>query len=507
MSPATDRDRIPTTAAALLEDSSLGLSVVVSAPGLEAPLTGHHTTDLIHPSRYLFAGELLLTNGLWVPHRPAEDWIADAQSAGAPVIAFGLNELYPKIPPTVVDACAAHGVALISVHADVSFSRIAEAIDSVRFPVNSTRTGLDHLRRLGQELAGCADQADFLQLIHRRTELRCWLVGAGGRCLAGTGTPPPPRVLRTAVRLGRGGHLSGALDGGRCFFTVGWGLQSSLALVVASAQKDIADEARLVIESIMPYFLIADAERRAQVDIHSAFVRELLDLIWTGSIAGETFAAQMRTLGLDPDAPTMVIASANHLDDIADAVDGCRARGTFTSHDRDINLMVIQSDSEQVTDEIVEIIRESGREPILGTGSPGTGAEGLRRSLAQAIPACRFALTRRKGDRIVRQFDAGSYAGLLHFVDVRMRSAFREALLGPIIAWDEEHHADLLDTLRSFLRNDGKWRQAARELHIHHNTLKYRIDRISSLTGRDLAHPDSRIDLALALAIPETQNP
>jgi DNA-binding PucR family transcriptional regulator len=68
-------------------------------------------------------------------------------------------------------------------------------------------------------------------------------------------------------------------------------------------------------------------------------------------------------------------------------------------------------------------------------------------------------------------------------------------------AWDAEHGADLLPTLRAFLDNDGKWRQTARALHIHHNTLKYRAERICALTGRDLDGLRGRIDFALALAV------
>ncbi|QIN28896.1 helix-turn-helix domain-containing protein [Brevibacterium luteolum] len=502
-STQTAAQRRPITASMLLAEKALALTVVVPGPGLDAPLTGSHTTELTHPSRYLFAGELLLTNGLWMTSRSADEWIAEAHAAGAEVVGFGLSDESSAVPGSVVDACRTRGLALLAVAADVSFSRIAEAIDVRRAPTGSARAGLDHIRRLGGAIAGCTDHEDFLRLIERLTGLECWLVGTGGRCLAGSTAAPPADLRRTAVRLGRSGHLSGSLNGQRCFFTVAWGLQSNVALVVAAAQSDIADEARLVIESIMPYFLIVDAERRSRAGVHETLARELLDLIWSGSITQESFEAQLRTLGLDPDRHTMIIASANTRDDVADAVSGCAAAGVFTAFD-DVQLMIVQPEGEQIVDEIASVISESGADPILGIGASGIGPEGLRRSLAHAIPACRVAVTRPQGARVIREYEASSYAGLLHFVDVRMRSAFRQALLGPIIAWDAEHDSELLETLRVFLVNDGRWRQAARELHIHHNTLKYRIERIAALTGRDLSAPDSRVDLVLALAIPDS---
>ena len=41
----------------------------------------------------------------------------------------------------------------------------------------------------------------------------------------------------------------------------------------------------------------------------------------------------------------------------------------------------------------------------------------------------------------------------------------------------------------------------AAQLHIHHNTLRYRIGRIATLSGRDAETTAGRVDFALALAI------
>ena len=41
----------------------------------------------------------------------------------------------------------------------------------------------------------------------------------------------------------------------------------------------------------------------------------------------------------------------------------------------------------------------------------------------------------------------------------------------------------------------------AAQLHIHHNTLRYRIGRVAALSGRDAETTGGRVDFALALAI------
>lgn len=502
MQPVTEnQESAPVTASTLLNDDSLELSLIVPGSGLNMGLVGHHATDLTHPSRYLFPGELLLTNGLWLPDRTATEWITDVKSAGSVAVAFGLNESFPAIPREVITACRELDFTLIAVPVEISFSKITDVIHAADASVEAVRLQLNRLRRIGRELTASTGLAELIELINRETGLRCWLAGPGGRCLAGVGDAPDQTLLRLAVRLARNGHLSGTLGNGLCSFTAGRAKQSDLALVVETMLKDISDESRWIIETVLPHFLIDHAERRAEASTRSALMRELVELIWTGNIAAEAFAARMRTMDLDPYTPTTVIASGNDLEDVADAVDGSGINGVITSYEG-TNILIMQANSDKAIEQIAEIIKEGGRDPILGTGIAGIGTKGLRRSLAQALPAWRSALTRKPGDRVVRQFDVGSYAGLLHFVDHAMLWAFRDALLGPLIDWDQKHDADLVHTLRTFLEHDGKWRQAARELHIHHNTLKYRIEKVSYLTGRDLTQASSRIDFTLALSIP-----
>jgi purine catabolism regulator len=77
---------------------------------------------------------------------------------------------------------------------------------------------------------------------------------------------------------------------------------------------------------------------------------------------------------------------------------------------------------------------------------------------------------------------------------------FRQQILGPLESWDASHQTELVHTLRVFLAQDGRWRESARLLHIHHNTLKNRLERIRLLTGLDADKTGDRADLWLAIA-------
>ena len=66
--------------------------------------------------------------------------------------------------------------------------------------------------------------------------------------------------------------------------------------------------------------------------------------------------------------------------------------------------------------------------------------------------------------------------------------------------YDATHGTALVTTLRAFLEAGGRWQETADHLHVHVNTLRNRLERVESLTGRRLDSTQDRVDLWLALA-------
>ncbi|GAB89493.1 PucR family transcriptional regulator [Gordonia rhizosphera] len=64
---------------------------------------------------------------------------------------------------------------------------------------------------------------------------------------------------------------------------------------------------------------------------------------------------------------------------------------------------------------------------------------------------------------------------------------------------DERTGSDFSMSLRAYLDHFGDVRSAARALHVHPNTLRYRIRRLQALTGMDLDDPATRLVVALSL--------
>ncbi|MEU6484819.1 PucR family transcriptional regulator ligand-binding domain-containing protein [Streptomyces sp. NPDC046887] len=135
----------------------------------------------------------------------------------------------------------------------------------------------------------------------------------------------------------------------------------------------------------------------------------------------------------------------------------------------------------------------------LGVSAPVHSAEGLRGALEEARHARRVAAARPGRVCAAGHHELASHVLLLPFVPDDVRRAFTARLLDPLRDYDRRHRAELIPTLEAFLDSDGSWTRCASRLHLHVNTLRYRIGRIEQLTGRDLSRLEDKLDFFLAL--------
>jgi hypothetical protein len=157
-----------------------------------------------------------------------------------------------------------------------------------------------------------------------------------------------------------------------------------------------------------------------------------------------------------------------------------------------------------------DVLLESVRAPLtagladdgrltLGVSAAVHSAEGLRGALEEARHARRVAAARPGRVCAAGHHELASHVLLLPFVPDDVRRAFTARLLDPLRDYDRRHRAELIPTLEAFLDSDGSWTRCAGRLHLHVNTLRYRVGRIEQLTGRDLSRLEDKLDFFLAL--------
>jgi len=76
-----------------------------------------------------------------------------------------------------------------------------------------------------------------------------------------------------------------------------------------------------------------------------------------------------------------------------------------------------------------------------------------------------------------------------------------ERLVDPRVAVLRERDPVLVDTLRAYLDAFGDVAAAASELHVHPNTVRYRVRRIEEIVDASLLNPDVRLLLSLSLRV------
>ena len=509
----------------LIARPDLRLALLTGAEhGLDQPVTGIVTTDLLDPSRYLSGGEIVLSGLMWYRGPATSDRFV-AALARSGVVALGAGEAaLGRVPTDLLKACRKHAMPLFKVPVEISFMAIVEA--AVPAVWSERATGLQGVlsrhRTMITALATGAHLPDVMPKIASELGMECWVLTPTGSVVAGTGTLPSevsravltqfhsaarlPQDVRLSpgqmpIRIYRAGGTPGRRLDAWCVACRGGASNTPAELVsLVELHRASLDERRRVERS-----LTTDLLRAMRRDSDSATLR-----------------AHLTTCNLTPGSTTVVVAASltapekmavpSMLDEITTAAVGEHdQRSAATDLDGAAIALVQPADMASFPERlrgVAQVLEPSlhGGQLALGVSSPVHDVDGLRDALAQAMNMARLAATQRQPIAVMANDRVASHTMLLAAVPAQTKLAFQDHLLGPLLRYDREKRAELVPTLCAFLEASGSWKDCARQLHIHVNTLRYRMQRVQQLTGRDLNRFGDCVDLFLALqVIPSTR--
>lgn len=132
-------------------------------------------------------------------------------------------------------------------------------------------------------------------------------------------------------------------------------------------------------------------------------------------------------------------------------------------------------------------------------GGPSGCLSLLRRSHGQAQRA-RDVVIAAGADpaSVTAASDPGLSAAALLSGDLDESRQWVREVLGPLSS-DTDSDARLRETLRVFLRSGASYKSAEDRLHMHSNSVKYRVRRATERRGRPVG--DARLDVEIALLI------
>jgi purine catabolism regulator len=137
----------------------------------------------------------------------------------------------------------------------------------------------------------------------------------------------------------------------------------------------------------------------------------------------------------------------------------------------------------------------------VGAGRRLAGPEGLRQSYREATEALRLGQDIFGPGRSTLYTDLGLYRLLLSVRDHPEVDRFYRETMEKLAAQDARSDGELLRTLDAYFASNGSPTEAAARLHVHRNTLLYRLQRIRAVAEIDLDDPEVRLSLQLGLRI------
>jgi DNA-binding PucR family transcriptional regulator len=163
----------------------------------------------------------------------------------------------------------------------------------------------------------------------------------------------------------------------------------------------------------------------------------------------------------------------------------------------------------QTTDRLHEALVTQLRPTLvsLGAAGPRAGVQGLRLAHREAERALLLGGQLFGAGHLTHFADLGLYRLLYQLHDTPETTDFLQEMIGLLEAYDHEHGADLLLTLEAYFAAGASPKETASRLHVHRNTVLYRLQRIVEISGHRLDDPSTCLSLQLALRLRQTLPP
>ncbi|WP_411731658.1 PucR family transcriptional regulator [Paeniglutamicibacter sp.] len=454
----------------LLESRSLGLKPHTDFSGVgHTPIEWAAVTELRDPSPFLTTGAIVLTTGLrQTTIANQEAFVRTVHAAGVLALGYGTGLSHRSVPAAVIREAAELGLPVFEVPYETPFMAITKLI--------ADALNADHLQRLEQLLKG-------------HQQLASTLLTGGLRAML----TDLSRMLGTAVALTQfAARIHGPELGEDKWHAVSIasGLRDKCTLYLAEpyGHDGLVDYA----QGLIGLELANQARLRESRRLVAG--QAFSDLL-AGTLTGSEANARLQGIGIDPDQPHSVVLVA--------ATGQEKALRTLPIppqfehavsaivEDR-LALVVARNDGAGLADALDGYLQGAGIVARVGFGGGYTQPNGLRWSFFEAIEALRH------GERINTPSKLSLTSLLLAARDVPLHALAQEAL-EPLQAFDRKHSAELLGTLRSYLELDGSVGAVAEALGLHRNTVRYRLQQISELSGYDPTTTADRVQLWLAL--------
>ncbi|RII18905.1 Purine catabolism regulatory protein [Streptomyces sp. YIM 130001] len=531
--------------------------VVAGADRLQRTVRWVHAGEAPNMASLLKGGELLLTTGLGLGSRPAEQrvFVRRLAERGIAALVVELGPRFTRLPVAIVETARAAGLPLVQLHREVPFVTVTEEVHTeiVNGHYALLKEAEEVHQRCTHALLGGGGVPKVLTILAGFCGNPVFLETPDGRLLYAAGPDGSAAGAAGPTATGPGGAKASGVDplqaweglrgrareekpsSGAVLVDVpgggpgGPGTHSARArIVLLAVSAGLLPVHRMAAERAAGSLAVVLMQARQEEELAARGRGDFLNDLAEGLVSAEDAPAQARVLGFRPgDGPLLPVVMR-----LPDGTAGLAPSGALALLAR-----VVAEELASVGLPFLLGVRPvEGRVPVM----LGLRAEGDRADVAERVAAALRAGVERSGLQragvrppVVVVGVAGGWApvstSLRHCAETaaaaqglphrpwhdarrldtdlllwRLRdhpdlAAFVERALGPLQAHDLRAKPPLLPTLETYLAHAGRKAETARELHLNRQTLYNRLARIAELLGTDLDDPQTVLALSLAL--------
>jgi purine catabolism regulator len=498
----------------LLAEDSFDLELLAGdADAAGREVHGAHAVEVEQPARWLDADWVMLTAGVRLRGNVGAQraLVPELDAAGVAALGFGVELGFDRVPPAILDSARDHGFPVFAVPFQTPFREIIRFVDSSRTSgdeqVFRRLTALQ--RYLVDALRTPQPERAMVDRLARFLDVGVLLVGAGCRPEIVSGRLPVDELCEELRDL-RAGLVELDVDGWHAVATPVLARPDGQRWLVLASQRQgfVGKLAKPAAQATAP--LLAAMARLGEVvhdqelAVKSALLEEALEPIGARDVP--PLAARIAAFGLDFSRPARLAVIRGHpaRRDGGPPVDLAGVHATLVAkleaarvphlvrRGPDALTVLVQGDDRPLL-AALGALSEAIPDVVVGVGRPLGSLAAAHHSLRDAeLAAARGAIDAERSIVRFEDFDLSTF--MVSEISPERLGAKVDEILVVLRANPPVHEA-----LRAYFAHDLDISATAAALHMHRNSLRYRLARAEQLLGRSLKRPSTIAAVYVAL--------
>ncbi len=471
----------------LLRSPALQLRLLAGESGTARRVAWAHVSELEDPTPWLFGSEMIMTTGMALPRSAGGQraYLERLDDAGVACLAVSEGMFAPPLTAAFLDTAGERGFPVVEVPIPMPFMAISQEVAAAVQGEGGQRLNAQ-LQVFGAVQWLAAGNLSGAEIFARLERLSGYSLYActlrRTRLLDGLQVPPPeyadliPSTVTSPPTV-PGGYVLPVT-----------GPRGTAGYILAMESPDAAPAGVSVVQHIATVAALQLSMLAHEREMLRREGAETLSEMLQGLLDQAVVSRRLTANGFAVDRRLRLAVTRADDDRAADAL-AAAGQAHLIVRQQDELLVLVQDGEPAAT------VLAGALDAAVGFSRPFAAGS----SVVVARREARWALARAtEAGRAVVSYGEDRTEKWLTSETAELQALVGQ-VLGAVLEYDAVHEGALVPSVRVWLEHDRQTDRAARALHIHPNTLLYRIRRFEQISGRSLASTEALAEVWLAM--------